>query len=154
MIPARYVHTNLIARDADRLIRFYAEVFGCTPVPPARDLAGKWLDRATGIAGAKLRGQHLRLPGGGNDGPTLEIFEYDPGLPHEPGPPNRPGWGHVAFAVQDVAAARKAVLDAGGTAVGELVTTDVPDAGGLTFIYMRDPEGNIIELQSWEAVSG
>ena len=36
-----------------------------------------WLDSATGINGAHLRGMHLRLPGYGEHGPTLEIFQYD-----------------------------------------------------------------------------
>ena len=34
---ARYVHTNLIARDWRELARFYVEVFGCELVPPERD---------------------------------------------------------------------------------------------------------------------
>jgi len=33
-IRAEYVHTNLIARDWERLVRFYSEVFGCEPKPP------------------------------------------------------------------------------------------------------------------------
>ena len=39
-ITARYVHTNLIARDWRVLARFYQEVLGCVPVPPERDLSG------------------------------------------------------------------------------------------------------------------
>jgi len=31
-----------------------------------------------------------------------------------------------------------------------MVTVNIPDAGTITFIYMTDPEGNIIELQRWE----
>jgi hypothetical protein len=33
--------------------------------------------------------------------------------------------------------------------VGEIVTTNIQDAGSITFVYARDPEGNIIELQKW-----
>jgi hypothetical protein len=65
MIEARYVHTNIVARDWRRLAYFYEAVFGCTPVPPARDLSGPELERATGIAGVRIRGVHLRLPGTG-----------------------------------------------------------------------------------------
>ena len=32
---------------------------------------------------------------------------------------------------------------------GEIVEKNVPVAGLLTFTYVRDPEGNIIELQNW-----
>ena len=43
-----------------------------------RDLSGEWLDRATGLKNAHIKGIHLRLPGYGEGGPTLEIFQYDP----------------------------------------------------------------------------
>jgi hypothetical protein len=56
---------------------------------------------------------------------------------------------HIAFAVDDVEAARAAVLEAGGGVVGEVVTLDVAQAGKVTFVYVTDPEGNIIELQKW-----
>ena len=76
-IRAKYVHTNLIARDWKKLVRFYVEVFGCAPKSPERDMFGAWLDEVTSIRGAHLKGVHLRLPGYGDDGPTLEIFSYD-----------------------------------------------------------------------------
>ena len=76
-ISARYVHTNLIARDWRSLARFYQDVFGCVPVPPERDLSGPEMEAGTGIAGAHLHGIHLRLPGHGDAGPTLEIFSYN-----------------------------------------------------------------------------
>ncbi|PYI70612.1 MAG: glyoxalase, partial [Verrucomicrobia bacterium] len=74
---AKYVHTNLIARDWKRLVQFYSEVFGCQPKGPERDLSGNWLDSVNAVPNAHLRGVHLRLPGYGDDGPTLEIFSYD-----------------------------------------------------------------------------
>ena len=75
-MSARYAHTNLIAADWKRLAAFYRDVLGCVPVPPERDLSGEWLDRATGLAGKHISGVHLRLPGYGDEGPTLEIFQY------------------------------------------------------------------------------
>ena len=76
-IPAKYVHTNLIARDWKRLVRFYTDVFGCKPKDPERDMSGSWLDSVTSLGNAHLTGVHLRLPGYEQDGPTLEIFSYD-----------------------------------------------------------------------------
>ena len=91
---------------------------------------------------------HLRLPGLGEGGPTLEVFQY---VEEADGTPavNRPGLAHLAFAVEDVGTAAQAVLDAGGSAVGEAVTVDIPGAGRITFAYVADPEGNVIELQRW-----
>jgi glyoxylase I family protein len=51
--------------------------------------------------------------------------------------------------VEDVEAACEAVLAAGGGTVGQVVSLRIPDAGTVTFAYVTDPEGNIIELQSW-----
>jgi predicted enzyme related to lactoylglutathione lyase len=148
MLYARYVHTNLIAADWQALARFYETVFGCVRVPPERDLAGPAMEAGTGLPAAHLRGVHLRLPGYGETGPTLEIFTYDRLAERPATAVNRPGFGHLAFSVADVAAARVAVLIAGGRPVGEVVTVTV--AGGrVTWCYVTDPEGNVIELQSW-----
>lgn len=146
-IHARYVHTNLIARDWRRLADFYQNVFGCVPVPPERNLSGDWLERGSGVPGARLEGLHLRLPGDGDSGPTLEIFQYSETVDASPPPANRVGFGHIAFAVEDVEAARAAVLAAGGSAVGTVESVAIAGAGKLTWCYVRDPEGNIIELQ-------
>lgn len=148
-IGARYGHTNVIARDWRRLAAFYEDVFGCVPVPPERNYSGEVLERATAVPGAAFRGVHLRLPGGGTDGPTLEIYTYAENA--EAGPPtaNRVGWGHLAFMVDDVTQARDAVLAAGGGFVGDTVTTQTADGRRVTWCYLTDPEGNLLELQSW-----
>jgi catechol 2,3-dioxygenase-like lactoylglutathione lyase family enzyme len=146
---ARYVHTNIVARDWQRLARFYEEVLGCLPITPERDLVGPWLESATGVPGAQIRGIHLRLPGHGEDGPTLEIFEYNHLKARPETATNRPGLAHLAFGVDDVGQALEAVLNAGGGAVGELVSVDVAGVGTIDFVYVTDPEGNIIELQCW-----
>lgn len=148
-IRAKYVHTNLTGRDWRALVRFYCDVFGCRPKPPERDLAGPWLDGLTSLPAAHLTGLHLLLPGCGEDGPTLEIFSYEQMV--QAGVPvvNEPGFGHIAFLVEDVDLAFRAVLQAGGGAVGNIVRTNVSAVGTLTVVYARDPEGNIVELQNW-----
>jgi predicted enzyme related to lactoylglutathione lyase len=148
---AKYVHTNLIARDWRALARFYETVFGCRPLPPERDLHGASFDAGTGLSHARARGTHLRLPGCGADGPTLEIFEYAEPAADVPAMVNRPGFAHIAFAVASVSLARQQVLEAGGTAVGEIVRTLISPETAIVWCYVRDPEGNIVELQSKEA---
>jgi predicted enzyme related to lactoylglutathione lyase len=145
---ARYGHTNLIADDWQALSRFYQDLFGCVPVPPQRDFKGPELERGTGIAGAELRGEHLRLPGHGPDGPTLEIFNYNILEERPDVAVNRPGFGHIAFVVDNVQDARDAVLAAGGRAVGDVVTLTNAMGKQLTWVYVTDPEGNVLELQS------
>ena len=151
MIDARFGHVNVIARDWRGLADFYVRVFGCTLVPPERDYRGPDLAAGTGVPNAALRGVHLRLPGLGPDGPTLEIYEYEPSLESMPTAANRPGFGHIAFVVPDVAAASRTVLAEGGGVVGEVVTLRTADGRRVTWTYVADPEGNIVELQSWSA---
>jgi len=148
-IRARYVHTNLIARDWKRLVQFYCEVFGCEWKGPERDLSGTWLDNVNAVPNAHLRGVHLRLPGYGEDGPTLEIFSYDHVIEHGVPAANQCGFAHIAFAVDDVDRALQAVIAAGGSTVGKVQTNEVPGVGFLRVVYSRDPEGNIVELQNW-----
>lgn len=151
MIDAKYVHTNLIADDWRVLSDFYQQLFGCVPVPPERDFRGESLEAGTGIPNAHLRGVHLRLPGYGETGPTLEIFSYDTRTERGTTAVDRPGFGHIAFSVADVADARKAVLQRGGRTIGEIVTLEVATGAKVTWCYVTDPEGNIIELQAWTA---
>jgi len=145
----KYTHINLIAKDWKRLSRFYQEVFGCVPIPPERDLSGEWLDNATGLNGAHISGMHLLLPGHGENGPTLELFQYGSMPEHPKVNPNTPGFSHIAFAVDDVPATARAVFHHGGSPVGELTEREIPGVGLLTFQYLADPEGNIIEIQNW-----
>lgn len=149
MIDATYVHTNLIAQDWRALAAFYERVFGCTPVPPERHYAGPALEAGTGVAGATLDGVHLRLPGYGANGPTLEIFTYSVQPPHPQTMVNRPGFGHIAFQVPDVEAARAAVIAAGGRAVADVVSLTTANGAVVTWCYVTDIEGNAIELQAW-----
>jgi predicted enzyme related to lactoylglutathione lyase len=149
MANAKFSHVNLVAHDWCHLARFYERVFGCAPVPPERDLSGEWIDDAVSVPDVHIRGMHLRLPGYGDGGPTLEVFQYDPELPHAVPAANRPGFGHIAFAVDDVDAAQEAVLMAGGADLGKVVHRELPGAGMIVFVYMTDPEGNILELQRW-----
>ena len=146
----RYVHTNLIARDSKKLIAFYREAFGLKSIGEGRDLAGDWLDRMTGVAGAHIVGEHLLLPGYGDDHPTLEIFSYEPAGAVRDAKINAPGFAHIAFEVDDVGEALKRVLALGGGALGELVHAEYPNGRRATFVYATDPEGNIVELQSWK----
>jgi predicted enzyme related to lactoylglutathione lyase len=149
LMQAKNVHTNLIARDWRNLAKFYTDVFGCRLAPPERDYQGDALDAGTGLKGAHLTGAHFRLPGYGEDGPTLEIYNYEQLEDSLKPAVNRPGFGHLAFEVDDVQEARKLVEANGGGVIGEIVTLTTKAGSRVTWCYMTDPEGNIIELQSW-----
>jgi len=146
---ARFGHVNVTTHDWRRLADFYGEVFGLEPFGAERDIASPEFDRAVGLSGAHLRGIHLKLPGH-EPGPTIEIYAYDEMA--QEGPPaavNRAGWGHIAFQVPDVVAAVAAVVAAGGSAFGDIVTTSTKDGRRVMWCYTQDPDGNLLELQAW-----
>ena len=147
--PTKIFQVGIVVKSVDETVKFYQEVFGCVPVPPERALSGAQLEAGTGLPGARIAGVHLRLPGCGESGPTLEIFEYGDAGTDSPRAVNRPGYAHLAFAVDSVPEARAQVLTGGGSAVGDVVTVTIPSAGRVTWCYVRDPEGNVVELQSW-----
>lgn len=149
-IKAKYVHTNLIAEDWQKLSQFYQQVFGCAVVPPERDFKGEKLEAGTGIKYAQLKGVHLRLPGYGDDGPNLEIFTYSPQESKLKTVINRPGYGHLAFQVDDVEKAKEAVLNSGGKEIGKIVELQTSTGARVIWCYVTDPEGNVIELQKWK----
>lgn len=146
----KYVHTNLIAKDWRKLADFYIAVFGCKPVYPERDLSGEWLVRLTGIENARIRGIHLALPGYGEGGPTLEIFQYEPERPRDqPNRINLQGFGHIAFLTDSVEEVLNRLVEHGGKPLGEIVKKEYEGIGTLTVVYAADPEGNFIEIQNW-----
>jgi predicted enzyme related to lactoylglutathione lyase len=145
-----FTHTNIVAKDWKGLANFYIEVFGCRPKPPERDLSGNWLDRLTGIEGVHIRGIHLTLPGFDSGGPTLEIFQYNEEQDHPFKGINTRGYGHIAFAVDDVDECLNRLLEHGGATVAETVRGTVAGVGTIHLVYAKDPEGNIIEIQKWD----
>ncbi len=146
----RFAHTNIAAKNWKTLADFYINVFDCKIKPPERHLSGDWLDKATGLTKAKLAGVHLLLPGHGDNAPTLEIFTYENTHETDLIMANYTGFAHIAFEVEDVGATLENALKHGAKLLGEVVEKKVEGVGLLKFTYFRDPEGNIVEIQSWE----
>jgi predicted enzyme related to lactoylglutathione lyase len=150
----RFAHTNIGARDWKLLSEFYIKVFDCKIKPPERKFSGSWLDHATGLQNAFLEGVHLLLPGHGDNGPTLEIFTYQNMHECNPLMPNCSGLTHIAFEVDDVDQTLDEALKNGGQILGKVTQKTVDGVGDLKFVYFRDPEGNIVEIQSWRKLNG
>ena len=149
----RYVHTNIIAKDWKKLSQFYQKVLHCKPLHNgSRDLKGEWIDRLTGIPSVVVQGEHLLLPGYSEDHPTLEIFSYSLEEYNNSKMINNLGFGHLAFEVDDVRQTLKEIIAEGGGQVGDVVEAMYPDNVKATFVYAKDIEGNIIELQSWQKI--
>ena len=148
----KFVHTNLIAYDWEKLVTFYMKVFNCEPVYPERDMKGNWIEELTRIPDVHIKGIHLKLPGY-KDGPTLEIFSYNKTYDRENPPEiNAPGFAHIAFHTDQVEELLQRLIDHGGEKYGEMVEKEIEGVGVLKVIYAKDPEGNIIEIQKWNKI--
>ena len=152
-------HISLTARDARGLAAFYEAALGCLPRRPLRVLTGEAVGRGNGLPGCSITSIWLSFPG--LERPFLEILEIE--AAPDPGPDpashatrggaplvNEPGLGHLAFAVPDLQAAIALVLAEGGTRQGEVTDFGTPEAP-CRMIYLRDPEGNLVELEEHPA---
>lgn len=149
-MKTKFSHVNIISRNWKALANFYITVFDCRPKLPERNLSGAWLDKLTDIHDSEIKGIHLLLPCYDTDGPTLEIFEYNQNIENKSRAINLEGFGHIAFAVEDVNKKLKLLLQHGGSTVGEVIDTEIEGVGKISVVYTKDPEGNIIEIQKWE----
>ena len=140
----KFGHVSMVARDTDRLAEFYKTVFGCEDTVPRWTMSGERIARGIGMADCEIYAAWLSLPGA--ERPFLEIFQYA-SIEERPAPPvNQPGYGHICFQVDDIHAALDAVLRAGGSPLGEVTELGTKEAPVLC-VYVRDPEGNVVELE-------
>ena len=121
----KFTHTNIVSANWKELVDFYVETFNCKIVPPIRKQSGEWLEKGTGLKNAKLEGAHLLLPGYGENGPTLEIYQYVNIEKQDSIPPNRRGFGHIAFEVESVEVVLKTLEKNGGKAFGEITKREI-----------------------------
>ncbi len=147
----KYVHTNIISNDWEKLMDFYIKVFNCKPVLPKRNQSWDLLERWTWIKNAHLKWMHLRLPWYDENWPTLEIYSYTE-MVDKPNDSvaNRKWFWHIAFEVDDVENIVKNIIVNWWQKLWEIVSKEVLWVWTITFTYMTDPEWNILEIQNWK----
>lgn len=148
----KYIHTNLVSNNWQQLASFYIQVFACKLLLPKQRIDAPWLAQATGLPNAKLTGGHLRLPGYGNKGPILSIYQYEQQMSKATATPNKTGLAHLTFEVEDLEATHKKAIEQGAQALGEITSAQIEGVGVLLLAYLKDPEGNIVQLQQREEV--
>ena len=136
-----FSHVGITVSDFHRFVQFYADVFGCPLVgvsdaPPerVRSFFGVGHDHAA----PRCKIGWIRVPGGA----ILEIFGFEPMLPPERIPWNRVGQTHFSFEVRDIHKWHDH-LKARGV---EIVSTPEQSPRGHWFFFVRDFDGNLIEM--------
>lgn len=150
----RLAHVSITAGNLKTLAAFYENALGFVPARAEMSFSGEWLAKGTGVAGAAIRRVHLRFPGDTDEPPMLEIVEYENSLDSPPpSPANRKGLRHIAFeteSVKELQTRYDLVLEHGGGGLGGITEKEIEGLGVVTFVYMTDPEGNIVELVNWK----
>jgi catechol 2,3-dioxygenase-like lactoylglutathione lyase family enzyme len=136
-----YDHTSFTVADIDRAVVFWGDVMGFA----LGDLSareGYWLGSVVGVPGARCRIAHLH-----GHGLHLEFIQYlEPVGTDVTGPPHRPGTAHLAFLVEDIETATRRMLEGGASEQGRITRCSSGAALGCLAVYLKDPNGIIVEL--------
>ena len=137
-------HVSLTAIDAEALAAFYREAFGFDDRRPPKRLSGETVSRGNGLADSDIYVIWLNVTD--MDGPFIEIMEYNETSNRPESAVNERGYGHLALEVDDLGASVDSVLRFGGSLQGEITNFGTDEKPHL-IVYVRDPEGNILELE-------
>lgn len=136
-------HTGFTVRDLERSIVFYRDALGMEVVFE-QEKRGGYLAAIVGYADAHVRMAHLRFAG---DSHRVELFEYvEPEPQGDPREPRDLGITHVCLAVDDVDAVVSRLTTAGARPFSPPVDVDTGANAGGRAVYVRDPDGIILEL--------
>ena len=130
-MPRALQHCGLIVADLERSRRFYGGALGLEEVPrPANfTFEGAWFAVGDDQLHLLVESDTTSRAGGPDPGPSAAV-----GLAN-----------HIALVVDDLDAAL-ARLDEHGVA---LIGGPMPRGDGWTQVFMRDPDGYVVELFEW-----
>ncbi|TDB85921.1 hypothetical protein E1264_19585 [Actinomadura sp. KC216] len=136
-------HVGLTVSDLDRSVAFYTEHLGCSIVM-SQEKAGGYLAAIVGYPDASVRMTHLRAPSGDL---VIELFEYlAPEALRTRLEPRLIGNPHLCFVVDDLPATHERLTAAGVEFFSPPVLVDTGANAGGQGVYLRDPDGIVIEL--------
>jgi catechol 2,3-dioxygenase-like lactoylglutathione lyase family enzyme len=137
-------HTGLTVADMDRSLRFWRDAMGMEVIFQ-QEKAGGYLEAIVGEPGAHVRMTHLAF---GGEGPRIELFQYlaPSGGQHRLRPADV-GFAHVCVACDDLDERLERLIAAGATPFSKPVEVDTGVNKGGRSVYLRDPDGHVVELE-------
>ena len=135
------LHVGLTVADADRSIAFYCENFGFEHLTERVAVRG-WVEKAVGVENLRLRIVHLH-----GHGYNLELLEYEnPRGARRARGFNDAGSAHLCFVTDDIDGDVERLVANGAEHINppQTVVGGPNDGGRMT--YLRDPDGNGVEL--------
>lgn len=137
-------HTCYTVKDMQKSLAFYRDLLGFEVVNERPAVTNQYFRDIIGFPDAVVYAVLLQIP---NTVHLLELFEYiHPKGDPQNLTPNNPGSSHIAYLVDDLRAMYPKLKDAGVEFISEPVElNEGPNQGGWA-LYMKDPNGIIIEL--------
>ena len=145
MTVSRIDHVGITVSDVHRALGFYRDLLGLRVVAD-NTITEPAVAELLGLDSVKLR--IVDLDSG--DGRIVELLQYvEPTGRQIDYESSDPATEHIAFTVDDLAAVRVRLAEAGVKIVSrKALTIDDPGGSfdGATCLYVRDPDGAILEL--------
>jgi catechol 2,3-dioxygenase-like lactoylglutathione lyase family enzyme len=129
----RFDHVSISVADLDAQVAWYQHALGFTEVIERYELPEPPVRTAVLQAAPGVRIELIERGGSGRTGEYSDPLDMT----------RSQGYGHWAVDVEDLAAAFAWLLEAGATEVWPPADAVAPSA---RFAYVKDPEGNLIEL--------
>ena len=142
----RFRHIAVVVRDLENMVRFYTQNLGFE-VKRHFNIKSEDFRKGVAIADAEAKGAHLVVP---NSSVEIELFQFEtpaPNLLNTPLQSNQLGYRHMALVVGNLEETYLELKKSGIEFLSKPITVKEPkEVAGFQFVYFRDPEGNIIEL--------
>ena len=141
-MPALH-HTGLTISDLQRSLRFWRDAMGMEVIFEQEKVGG-YFESIVGEPGAHVRMAHLAFRG---EGTRIELFEYvAPAGGRHVQRPADVGFAHICVECDDLDDRLDRLVAAGGIAFSDAVEIDTGVNRGGRGVYLRDPDGHVVEL--------
>lgn len=138
-------HAGVTVANLDRSLGFYEGLLGLAVAGISLEEGGE-VGVVVGHPEARVRIADLALPDGG----VLELLEYEVPAEDPAGARHtQAGTAHIALRVDDLDAMHARLVAAGAdvvTQAGPVRIVGSPGWEGVGVLYLRDPDGNVLEL--------
>lgn len=148
-------HIGFTVPDMDQAVEFFETVFGGVTILETGliDVDSDFMTAKLGVPGDK-RIQNIKVLRVGN-GTNLEIFEYSGEDEDEPLKRNSQSGGfHMAFEVEDAVKSADRLREGGVDVLEGPTFIEEGPMAGLTWVYLRAPWGQFLELVSMDGPLG
>jgi len=144
-MKSKFLHIGMTVKSIEKTAEFYSKYLGFEmqnsfTFPAEFFQKKKELYKLTD--GTFAPAAFLKSP----DGIVLELFEFNPQLPFENPVWNRPGYHHLCFKLENMPDRAKE-MKADGVEFYFDPDFRGPPEGGEYWVFLKDPDGNMIELQ-------